>query len=379
MKILFIVPSYKPAYIYGGTIVVVARLAEQLACEGHEISVYTTTANGREELDVSAGKEVNVDGVKVTYFKRTTGDHTHISLSLWKQLYVSVKRFDIVHIHSWWNPLVLGAAWICRSRGVVPIFSPHGMLSTYIMETNNAGKKKIIHSFIGRGLLKSSRLHVTAETEWEESMKIFPEWKGDVIPNLVELSARAYKRSTNQIFTIGFLSRIDPKKGLDVLIKALSKVNFDYKLLIAGDGDEGYMDELKSLAVQSGNDKNLEWLGWKNGEHKFEFFSCLDLFALTSHNENFAVVVIEALSVGTPVLLSDKVGLYKYVKDRDMGWITNMKVEDITEQLNNIFRERTKLEKIKLEAPAKIKEEYNDSALAKEYIKLYLSKDTIVR
>jgi glycosyltransferase involved in cell wall biosynthesis len=374
MKILFIVPSYKPAYVYGGTIVVVARLAEQLALEGHKISVYTTTANGKEELNVIPGREVTVDGVKVTYFKRITGDHTHISPTLWKKLYSTVISFDVVHIHSWWSPLVIGAAQICKLKKVKPIFSPHGMLSTYIMETNNAGKKKILHDVVGKNLLKYTKLHVTAETELEESVKIIPNWSGHVIPNLVVLSEKAYPRPENEIFTIGFISRIDPKKGLDLLIKALSNVNFEYKLQIAGEGEDNYVASLKQLSVESGNDSKLEWVGWKNGEDKFDFLSRLDLFALTSHNENFAVVVIEALSVGTPVLLSDKVGLYKYVLDRDMGWTTDLNVDNITRQLNNLYCERNKLQKINSEAPARIKDEYNDSALAKEYIKLYLNK-----
>jgi glycosyltransferase involved in cell wall biosynthesis len=371
MKILFIVPSYKPAYIYGGTIVVVARLAEQLALEGHDVSVYTTTANGKVELDVVPGKEINVDGVKVTYFKRITGDHTHVSPTLWKFLHATVKRFDVVHIHSWWNPLVIGAAWICKLKGVKPVFSPHGMLSTYIMETNNAGKKKLLHDLVGKGLLDYSRLHVTADTEWEESLKIIPHWEGKVIPNLVMLSEKVYSRPANTVFTIGFLSRIDPKKGLDVLIKALSKVNFEYRLLIAGEGEEKYVNSLKQLAIECGNAEKLEWLGWKNGEEKFDYLSQLDLFALTSHNENFAVVVIEALSVGTPVLLSDKVGLYKYVLDRDMGWVTDMDVNNITKELNKLYSENNKLQRINNDAPSTIKDEYNDSILAKEYIKLY--------
>jgi glycosyltransferase involved in cell wall biosynthesis len=371
MKILFIVPSYKPAYVYGGTTVVITRLAEQLSLEGHDVSVYTTTANGKTELDVIPGKEINVDGVKVIYFKRITGDHTHISPALWKHLYLHVKKFDVVHIHSWWNPLVLGAAWICKIKGVKPVFSPHGMLSDYIMETNNAGKKKLLHELVGKRLLDYSRLHVTADSEWEESIKIIPQWQGKVIPNLVMLSEKVYSRPANEIFTIGFLSRIDPKKGLDVLIKALSKVNFEYKLKIAGDGEEHYINSLKKLAVENGNDQKLEWVGWKNGEEKFEFLSQLDLFALTSHNENFAVVVIEALSVGTPVLVSDKVGLYKYVLDQDMGWVTDMDVNNITQQINKLHVERSKSERINVDAPIRIKDAYNDSALAKEYVKLY--------
>jgi glycosyltransferase involved in cell wall biosynthesis len=373
MKILFIVPSYKPAFVYGGTIVVIARLAEQLAIEGNDVSVYTTTANGKAELDVVPGKEMIIDGVRVTYFKRITGDHTHVSSDLWRCLYNHIKSFDVIHIHSWWSPLIIGAFCVCRIKNVKPIFSPHGMLSKYIIETNNPRKKKVVH-IMGKRLLKHATLHATADTEWEESLNIIPHWRGHVIPNLVALSNIAYQRTYNDVFTIGFISRIDPKKGLDLLITALSNVTFDYKLQIAGDGDPAYIASLERLAEEKGNASKLHWVGWKNGEGKFEFLSQLDLFALTSYNENFAVVAIEALSVGTPVLVSDKVGLYKYVLERDMGWITDLNINNITQKLNTLFSDSSKQRRINAEAPSKIKIDFDDSALAKEYIQLYQNK-----
>ena len=112
MDILFIVPSYKPAYIYGGPIVVVALLAETLAKMGHMVTVYTTTANGQTELAVPANREILVDGVRVIYFHRATGDHTHVSPALWQYLRKTIQNFDVVHLHSWWNALILGAAWV---------------------------------------------------------------------------------------------------------------------------------------------------------------------------------------------------------------------------------------------------------------------------
>ena len=373
MKILFLIPSYKPAYVYGGTIVVIAMLAEKLVTEGHDVSVYTTAANGSEELDVNYGVETNVDGVKVTYFKRITGDHTHISPSLWKNLYQNVNKFDVVHIHSWWNPLIIGAALICKLKGVKPIFSPHGMLSSYIIETNNAGKKKFIHTLLGKHLLKNSFLHVTAKSELEEALKIIPSWQGVVIPNLVLLSDVNYPRHQNDVFTIGFMSRVDPKKGLDLLITALSKVNFKYKLVIAGDGDPLYVNSIKNLSAELKVNENLEWVGWKKGEEKFEFLSKLDLFALTSHNENFAIVVIEALSVGTPVLVSKNVGTYQYVSDKDLGWVSDLTIENIVHQLNELYIEHQKQQAIKTNAKGIIDHDFNGSNIATQYIDFYKS------
>lgn len=371
MKILFIVPSYKPAYVYGGPIVVVALLAEQLVKMGHAVSVYTTTANGKTELDVQPGSDVLVDGVKVTYFKRVTGDHTHASPDLWKHLGKTVKQFDAVHIHSWWNLLVIGAAWVCRRNGIKPILSPHGMLSNYILETNNSAKKRWIHKLAGKKLLENSWLHVSTQLEWEESLAVIPSWQGRIISNLVKLSDKQHQRQGNEVFTVGFLSRVDPKKGLDVLIKALSKVDFDYKLKIVGSGEEEYINSLNNLAKTCGNQDKLDWLGWKNGDEKFDYLAGIDLFALTSHSENFAIVVIEALSVGTPVLISKNVGLYQYIEKNDFGWTTGMELEDITLKLNQIVKDEQKLRRINAELPSIISNEYNAERLAGEYVDLY--------
>lgn len=373
MNILFIVPSYKPAYIYGGPIVVIALLAEQLVKSGHNVVVYTTTANGKAELDVEPGVPQNVDGVQVFYFKRETKDHTHISFSLWKKLSKTIKEFDIVHIHSWWNLLVMGAVWICSRNKVKPILSPHGMLSEYIFKANNSLPKKLIHTYAGRKLLSQTWLHVSTELEWMECKGVIPYWQGKVIPNLVKLPEFAYKRNKGSVLNIGFLSRIDPKKGLDILINALSLTNFNYTLKVAGSGEDSYINELKVLAETCGNADKIEWVGWMNGEKKFDFFSKIDLFALTSHSENFAIVVIEALAVGTPVLISDQVGLFDYVKKNNLGWVTSTDVESVKNKLNEITTATEKLKNINDFAPSLISKHFSPKHLAEQYESFYVS------
>ena len=371
MKILFIVPYYKPAYIYGGPIVVIAMLAERLALLGNEVTVYTTNTNGAGELNTPVNVEQRVDGVKVTYFARTTGDNTYVCLPMWKKLSETIKFFDVTHIHTWWNFAVLGAGVICKAKGIKPIISPHGMLSDYILTERNAFFKKWLHTLAGKRLLENSYLHVSTKMELGESRKIIHDWQGEVIPNMVKLSDNNYLRPTNSVFTIGFLSRVHPKKGLDVLIKALSKVDFAYRLQVAGSGEDVYVNSIKELSIQCGNSDLIDWVGWKNGEDKFVYLSNLDLFALTSHSENFAIVVIESLSVGTPVLVSDQVGLFNFVQETDFGWVTDMDIENITAKLNTLYLDKQKLARISREAPAKIKDEYEESNLAKQYLRFY--------
>jgi glycosyltransferase involved in cell wall biosynthesis len=371
MKILFVAPSYKPAYIYGGTIVVIAQLAETLVKMGHEVTVYTTTANGAEELPVTKNTATFVNGVEVFYFKRITKDHTHASPALWGYMNKTVKQFDIVHIHSWWNFLVLGAVWVCKRNGVKPIVSPHGMLSTYIFEKNNSLKKRFIHFICGKKLLASTFLHVSTEMELKESQAIIPGWEGSVITNLVTLSSNTYTRPVNEIFTIGFLSRIDHKKGLEILLRALSKVAFPFKLKIAGSGEESYVASLKAMSISLGISQHLEWVGWKNGNEKFDYLSGLDLFALTSHSENFAIVVIESLSVGTPVLISDQVGLCGYILKEDLGWVTSLELEQVVATLEKCVSEKAKSANIQSSAAVQIHNEYSDEVLTDRYVDFY--------
>ena len=372
MNILFIVPSYKPAYIYGGPTVVIAKLAERLVSIGHKVTVYTTTANGKNELEVPVGKPVMVDGVTVKYFRRITGDHTHVSPALWKAIWKDAKSFDVVHIHSWWSFAIMGASLMLKLRGIKPVLSPHGMFCDYVLSANNGLKKKVLHNVIGRRLLKHTYLHVSSPMEWDECLNINNAWKGGNVFNLVDLPPGNYTRTENDVFTISFLSRVDPKKGLDILIKALSGVKFPYRLQIGGSGEESYMNELKGLITQLGMDDKVEWAGWKNSSDKFTFLASSDLFALTSLNENFAIVVVESLYVGTPVLISNNVGLAGYVQQNSLGWITGIEnMEEIRAQLTAAYNDKQERNRITAEAKGIIDHDFNETRLAGDYVKLY--------
>ena len=371
MRILFITPSYKPAYVYGGPIVVISLLAETLVQLGHDVTLYTTTANGKTELPVSTGIPIMIEGVKVFYFRRITKDHTHVSFDLWKHLHKTVMNYDTVHVHSWWNPLVLGAVLICRRKKVKPLLSPHGMFSDYILTTNNATVKKWLHRIVGKSLLQNTWLHASSQMEWDELQRILPGWQGAIIPNLVALPSAIYSRKKNDVFTIGFLSRIDPKKGLDILIQALSRVSFSYRLLVAGDGEPAYVKELQALATMLGNDSYINWVGWKNSNEKFIFLAGLDLFSLISYSENFAIVVIESLSVGTPVLISSGVGLASYVEQYQLGWVTGTDVNTTTSQLETVCRDAYNRQRIEAVSPELMEQHFDKIVLARRYADLY--------
>jgi len=374
MKILQIVPSYKPAYIYGGPIESVSKLCEGLVAAGNQVDVFTTTANGNVELELEAGIPMNVDGVMVTYFKRITKDPTHISPALWRHLFKNVKQYDIVHIQSWWNVLVIIAACICHFKKVKVIISPRGMLSEYIFKSNNARAKSIIHKYIGKSALTKSWFHATANTEAAECRVVIPGWKGFVQPNILTLPELIIKNPDNAVFTMIFLSRIHPKKGIEVLLRAIAELEFPVLLKIAGSGEEEYIAELKTLATQLEIAHQIEWLGWLNREEKFVELMNADLFVLSSYNENFANVVVEALHMGTAVLISAEVALAEFVKENEMGWVSPVTPNQLKEGVTAAFENKDKRKLIRETGRDIIAAHFSSGLLidnyAREYVKI---------
>jgi glycosyltransferase involved in cell wall biosynthesis len=371
LKILHIVPSYKPAYKYGGPINSVSKLCELLNDEGTYLKVLTTTGNGNEELSVETGKEILVDGVNVIYFKRYTRNNTFISPALWRYLYRHVNEYDIVHIHTWWNVLVLVSAFICYSKRVKVILSPRGMLCDYIFNGNNHLIKKWIHILLGKRLLKKSRFHATTTMEYDECQKLIPQWDGFVVPNILPLTGQAIEKTPNEVFTIVFLSRIDPKKGLEFVFEAMSKLRIEVKLKIFGTGNLIYINELKELAARNGIENKVEWMEWQGSGSKFTQLMDADLCILTSYNENFGNVIIESLYMGTPVLITDMVGLSAFVKQYDQGWITPLDVNIISNTVLQAVLDKDKRERINATSRAIIEENFSQKVLLDQYIKAY--------
>jgi glycosyltransferase involved in cell wall biosynthesis len=350
LRILHITASYKPAFIYGGPIYSVAALCEELerSVVGSQksavgITVYTTLANGKEELPYRNGEIKMVDGISVQYFKRLTKDHSHLTPALLSHLWRNAKQFDVIHIHAWWNLVSMGAVLICLLRGVKPIVSPRGMLGDYTFTTG----KKLFHRLIGKFFLRKCYFHATTPMEAEEiAVQVFDGkvtvvdlMEGDekkqesrnknqekkaqifVIHNIVKLPAQLPKKTRifDGTLKLIFLSRIHHKKGIELLLDALATVDFPFQLSIVGEGEEEYVEGLKRKVESLGLSKAVYWIGAVYGEEKYQLLANHDAFILPSYNENFANVVIEAIAVNTPVLLSEHVGLKDYIEDNKVG------------------------------------------------------------
>ena len=133
-----------------------------------------------------------------------------------------------------------------------------------------------------------------------------------------------------------FLSRIQEKKGCDLLIEAFAKVaciDASLHLVMAGPDQTGWVKTLKKQAERLGVADRITWTGMLKGEMKWGAFYSSEVFVLPSHQENFGIAVAEALGCGLPVLITDKVNIWREIESDKAGIVNTDTVEGTIKSL----------------------------------------------
>ncbi|MFN7134292.1 MAG: glycosyltransferase, partial [Myxococcales bacterium] len=173
-------------------------------------------------------------------------------------------------------------------------------------------------------LANAAALHATSEMERTDLERLVPGVPVVVVPNGVDLPpAVQVPRDPRQVV---FLGRLHPKKGLDILVTALARVarTFpDVHAVVAGPDDAAEWPRIERLLEGMSPRPRVRYVGEVKGEHKFRLLAQSAVFALPSHAENFGQAVVEAMSVGTPVLVSRNTP-WSSVEARGAGaWLEN--------------------------------------------------------
>jgi glycosyltransferase involved in cell wall biosynthesis len=131
-----------------------------------------------------------------------------------------------------------------------------------------------------------------------------------------------------------FMSRIDPKKGLDILIPALEKLvaqGLKFNFILAGGNPQepDYIEKIEKQIAASTLRSLTTITGFVTGELKSSLLQAADLFVLPSYYENFGIAVAEAMAVGTPVVISDQVHIHQQITDSQSGWVGKTEVSSL--------------------------------------------------
>jgi glycosyltransferase involved in cell wall biosynthesis len=347
MRLLHVVPTYLPATRYGGPIHSVHGLCAALARAGHEVEVYTTSVDGPTDSRVPHDRAVEIDGVRVRYFRSTRLRRLYWSPSMRTRLASTVSTFDLVHLHSiflW--PTSMAARLATRAR-VPYVLSPRGMLAPApIRERSRAVKWAWLTLVEAETLGRAAGVHLTSERELREARELpFPLPRAFVVPNGVDAPIRdaaegastAARNAAASPYVL-FLGRLSWIKGLDRLFDAVAGTPL--RVLLCGPDDGGAQAELVARARRLGIEGQVRFFGPVTGDDKWALLSSARLLVLPSYSESFGNAVIEAMAVGRPAVVTDTVGTADIVRASGAGVVCTGDTAALRETLLRIWRDR---------------------------------------
>jgi glycosyltransferase involved in cell wall biosynthesis len=228
-----------------------------------------------------------------------------------------------------------------------------------------------------RAIKMADYIHATAEMEKKNIQKLAYNNKIKYIPNGVIVDKAGMKSSWKKTKKILFMSRIHSKKGVDLLIDAISVIKdflSGYRVIIAGDndtGDKGYLDKMKMKVRELNLHHLIEFVGGVYGDKKWDLLRNADLFVLPTHSENFGYVIPEALIAGTPVITS-KGTPWQELNTHRCGWWINNDVDTIANTLKEaIALSEEEYRKMGLRGQELIENNYAIEVIAEKMRQLY--------
>lgn len=386
MKVLHIVQTYLPAYRYGGSIKSVHELNKWLVKKGVDVTVYTTNIDGPNDLNVPLNQEVNVDGVKVFYFKSSFPRVWFYSKYLRKALAENAGKFDIIHSTGIFLMAASLGAYYAKKFKKPFVISPRGSLMEEPLSKKSSLKKKLYINLIDKNNFKiADAMHFTTEKEKEEyiSSKL-PLKKSIVIPNGFdpsELGLKVSKGFFREKFLISkdkkiilFLSRLSWKKGLDTLIPAFAKVvklNPDIILVLVGGDDEGYKKNIQLLITNYQLQNKVIFTGMLTGKDKIAAYQDADVFVLPSYSENFGNVVLEALYFNLPVIITKNVGIAPIIEKYKAGLVINKDKNELEEAIVKVLSDNDFVKNMGENGKKLLEQEFSWPQIADRFIKEY--------
>ena len=334
MKILHVIPSVDPAS--GGPVEGLKQLCQIYGIGGHEVEV----------ASLDSPEAVRSYDFPARVFALGPGwgvfGYSHHSM---KWLRENIARYDVVFIDGVWQYNTLAAYRALAEMATPYAIFTHGMLDPYFK--NRYPLKHIKKSiywriFLGRILRNASAVLFTCEEEKVLARQSFPRFRAReiVVPFGIRrpdcdtavaaedfLTQWPILRGKRLAISLG---RIHPKKGTDILITAFARTlagDPAWRLIIAGPDSVGLRKDLQALAGSLGIGDKITWTGMLTGTAKWGALAASEVFVIPSHQENFGIVIAEAMASNLPVIVSDKVNIWREIERYQAGLVCEDSVD----------------------------------------------------
>jgi len=357
----------------------VLGLTKALATQGIEVTILTTAANGdrgQPALDVPLGEPVFQDGYRIFYFSCAPFRRYKFSVDLLRWLAAHADEFDLAHIHALFSPVSTAAATIARFKKLPYVMRPLGTLDPADLQKKR-WLKQLYGTLLERpNLNHAAAVHFTSVQEAKTSERFGAMTHDWVIPLGVDLPPALPPATQTATPHILFLSRIDRKKGLELLLPALTQLateGVSFHLTIAGtnpqdpDYEKSILDRFQTAPLAS----PVTLSGFVSGAAKWALLRSADLFVLPSYYENFGIAVAEAMAAGVPVVISDRVHIWQEIQQTESGWIAACDVDSLTHQIRSALQDANERKRRGQNAQTYAETAYNWGKISDRLIEAY--------
>jgi glycosyltransferase involved in cell wall biosynthesis len=338
---------------------------------GAEVSILTPISAGQKLYPIPEG--ANIITCKRHWFSKFWAE---FSPELYQWIKIHGNEYDIIHIHGVWH--FAGVAPYLAGIKTAKCITIHGLLDRWTIG-KGYWKKYIFGLLFQKNILKKTELIQINNADEQEDLKRFlgfehPNVK--IVPNGMNLNDFIVLPERNTFRTqfqipegkqlILFMSRLNLKKGLDLLLPAYKQVasmRNDCLLILAGP-DDGYLSETESFIKENNLADRIKLVGMLTGKDKLSALADADIFVLPSHSEGFSIATLEALISGVPSLLSDRVGFGETILETNAAHLVDLNEDSIVNGLNKMLDDKEYCQTLSKNGRSLVKNRYDIELVA---------------
>lgn len=282
-------------------------------------------------------------------------------------------EYDIYHAQGIWQYPTYALVDVARKKEKPYIITPRGMLYPQdIRKSNKFFKELSLKYRLLDDLNRAACVQVTCKDEMEHCRNLGVTSPIAIIPNPIEIKDYTEKKKDN-IFRLGYLGRLSPRKNVESLIYAfheLKDFSKDAELLIIGGGDDKYEAFLKA-EVKRLNLNNVKFTGFLSGKEKDEAIASISVLAMPSEFENLGNVILEGLIRRIPCIAT-KGSPWEELELHRCGWWVDFNQEAITNAIKQaILASVEELNEMGERGHQLMENNYSIEAIAKKMKGLY--------
>ena len=361
MKILQVIPSMDSRY--GGP-VFVAGLASRLLGI-HEVP------NAILTIDCAQTRQNhNIVGYKRSF------NLWDFSLDFFINAHKEVKNCDGLLIHGLYSSLTLWTCILSMIYGKKVFLRPAGMLD-FDSIFSGSGKKilfRVFYLLFTSVIIYMASSRIVFNSSKEINNSLFGKSKKAIIlpngvdPALFEVDQKnkIYKKK----FKVFFMGRLDKIKGIDLIVDAFSGLEKDIseniELIVAGDGDEEFVENLKSRSSS-----NIIFIGHVEGSLKYQYLKECDIYLQPSKTEGLSNSMLEAMFCSVAMITTKHVGLSQELEDHEAAEIISFDVRELRNAIVKLVQSRSLVQKYKSNALEFVEKNYDFNENIKNYISLF--------